>query len=577
MKKKITAIVLFAMMLICMLPITAKAGSITYNTNDRDKLKSFLETEVSGKKNGEKINPYAYNADDPTTWTGVTWSSDSYDKRVTRIEWSNKGLSGSLDLSGFTGLTYVDVSRNSINSINTTGDAALTELNCNYNYTALKSLNLTGNTSLSKLYCDRNGLTSLNTADAGTSLTILDCGNNAITSLDLSANTSLQNITCYFNQITSLNVSGFTSLTNLECSGNNIVSLDITGCTALKYLKCYRNALTSIDVSDSTALVVISCQENQLTALNLSGLTSLRSLYCEQNQLTALDVSDNPLVQLQCFENKLTSIDVTGKVLLEDLECEDNNISELDLSDNPLLDYLSCDNNNLTSLDLSANTAITYLYCEGNNLKSLDLSANPLMDVLMCADNPLKEITAKIAGADISIKAVGKGYVELLSHDHIGFYAKAYPITPYAFINWTEASAEVGTALQYDLTSGVDYTLTANFEKGPELTLIADPVNGKIYTGGRIKITPSLEGGTWDFDSNYFSRDGETFTAVKAGTVRVSYTADDQTKYVDVTISETLLPQTGQDYTPIYALIALAGLMLIAGIGLSIYASKKAI
>lgn len=97
-----------------------------------------------------------------------------------------------------------------------------------------------------------------------------------------------------------------------------------------------------------------------------------------------------------------------------------------------------------------------------------------------------------------------------------------------------------------------------------KLALSASVSDGKIYSGGRITITPGIEGGTWSFDASYLSRDGNTFTGLKAGTSRVTYTAEGQTISFDITIAQSELPKTGQDGTWIWIL---AGAVLAAFAG----------
>lgn len=57
------------------------------------------------------------------------------------------------------------------------------------------------------------------------------------------------------------------------------------------------------------------------------------------------------------------------------------------------------------------------------------------------------------------------------------------------------------------------------------LTLSPSDSDGRIYVGENITLTPSVAGGAWTFDSAYFSLAGNTFTALKAGTSTVTYTA----------------------------------------------------
>ena len=83
--------------------------------------------------------------------------------------------------------------------------------------------------------------------------------------------------------------------------------------TALKFLDCGINALTELDVSANTALEVLYCNANQLTALDVSANTALKVLYCDANQLTALNVSDcTALYYLDCPSNQLTALNVSG-------------------------------------------------------------------------------------------------------------------------------------------------------------------------------------------------------------------------------------------------------------------------
>ena len=120
------------------------------------------------------------------------------------------------------------------------------------------------------------------------SLTGLACGNNSLTSLNVSGLTALTLLTCGYNFLTSLNVSGLTALVNLFCYDNSIASLDVSGMTALTSLQCYNNSLTELNVSGLTALVNLFCYDNSLASLDISGLTALDTLQCYINSLTSL-------------------------------------------------------------------------------------------------------------------------------------------------------------------------------------------------------------------------------------------------------------------------------------------------
>lgn len=206
-----------------------------------------------------------------------------------------------------------------------------------------------------------------------TRLEHLECGDNQLTSLDVSKNTALIYLDCFGNQLTSLAVSDNTALVELDCGENHLTSLDVSNCTALTYLMCGGNQITSLDLSNNTALTLLWCTSNQLTSLDLSNNTALTDLDCQENELTSLDLSRN--IALCWFY------------------CDDNQLTLLDLSKNTALDRLTCTSNQLTSLDVSNCTALSWLICDSNELTFLDLR-NQFSEGgrLSCSGNPLESI-----------------------------------------------------------------------------------------------------------------------------------------------------------------------------------------
>ena len=110
----------------------------------------------------------------------------------------------------------------------------------------------------------------------------------------------------------SVNTLSVEMLMSLDVSNENISDLTgIEDFTSLLMLKCYSNPLTSIDVSNNIYLTDLRCQSNQLTSLDVSTNTALQYLYCYSNQLTSLDVSnDTTLKELHCQDNQLTNLDL---------------------------------------------------------------------------------------------------------------------------------------------------------------------------------------------------------------------------------------------------------------------------
>ena len=79
-------------------------------------------------------------------------------------------------------------------------------------------------------------------------------------------------------------IEAFTALTGLSCGDNKLTSLDLSKNTALIQLWCGTNQLTSLDVSKNTALDYLVCSHNKLTSFDVSKNTALTELYCDDNK-----------------------------------------------------------------------------------------------------------------------------------------------------------------------------------------------------------------------------------------------------------------------------------------------------
>ena len=217
---------------------------------------------------------------------------------------------------------------------------------------------------------------------------------NADTEIQVSEATSFSGeISVFGFQILDLTgIEAFTSLTLLRCPTNQLTSLDVSQNTALTYLECGNNQLTSLDVSQNTALVELDCSLNQLTSLDVSQNTALIYLECHNNQLTSLDVSQNTALDyLSCHNNQLTSLDVSQNITLTTFSCANNQITSLDVSQNTDLTQIQCQNNLLTSLDVSQSNHLSWMYCFSNQLTCLNLKnmINPsLGSFIQATDNP---------------------------------------------------------------------------------------------------------------------------------------------------------------------------------------------
>ena len=90
-------------------------------------------------------------------------------------------------------------------------------------------------------------------------------------------------------------IEAFTTLNILICSGNQLTSLDVKQNTALTLLHCSDNQLITLDVSYNPNLTYLFCFDNQLTCLNLTnGYNSeFNNMWADGNpNLTCIEVDD---------------------------------------------------------------------------------------------------------------------------------------------------------------------------------------------------------------------------------------------------------------------------------------------
>ena len=243
---------------------------------------------------------------------------------------------------------------------------------------------------ITTINCDCLDIGSLKGVENFTSLKMLSCRENRITSLDLSANTMLY---------------------NLDCSENQLKSLDVSKNTALNSLFCVNNMLTSIDISNNTKLKMFACSDNQITSVDLSKNTYLNLFECDNNKLTSIDISKNTkLTIVSCANNQLKSLDISNNKMLEELNCTDNQITNLDVSANRELFYLLCYKTQIKSLDISNCKTLVNLYDNEDMLTEVYYLADMIPDVIAWASAPQLafETYALVIAKDITLTANGR-------------------------------------------------------------------------------------------------------------------------------------------------------------------------
>lgn len=125
----------------------------------------------------------------------------------------------------------------------------------------------------------------------GSAITVFDCSNNGLTSLDLTNTSSLNYLHCNENKLTELDISTQPRLYRVTCRKNEITSFDVSQNTELNYLEIWSNKLTSLTGLENTLIKNLYVRFNPLGSINVAGITTLQTLDARNCGLTSLDVT----------------------------------------------------------------------------------------------------------------------------------------------------------------------------------------------------------------------------------------------------------------------------------------------
>lgn len=252
---------------------------------------------------------------------------------------------------------------------------------------------LTANISgVSFVFVFNSNISDLTGIEDFSSLTLLMCGDNNLTNLNLSGLSQLGAVYCGNNQLTYLDVTNCTNLETIEATNNNLSSLDVSTNSSLTFLACGSNNIGSLDLSYNGLLDQLYCDYNQLTSLDLSGNPFLREVTCGQQfdattKISNLNISNcNNLEMLYCMYNDLTSLDVSNRTSLSKLYCQGNSLTTLNLNNCPSLSDVMCMGNQLTgTLDLSNHSQLKQLNCSNTGYTNLNVSNCTVLDTVYAA------------------------------------------------------------------------------------------------------------------------------------------------------------------------------------------------
>lgn len=236
--------------------------------------------------------------------------------KLERLTLSNCGLSTISGLETATGITYLDLSQNTIRDLTPLKSmTGLKEINLQHN--ALNDLSVLGGlSSLSKLDVSYNLLSTVNPLFKCKSLTSLNASNNTITSLaGIGSLAGLESLKISNNTLSDVvPVSECTKLKELDISSNMIS--DITSLGALSHLESLifaRNTVIDLpEFAEDSALITIDGSHNQITSLDsLAGLQNLNNVFMDYNaeisSVSAL-ASCHCLIQVKVYGTQVTDV-----------------------------------------------------------------------------------------------------------------------------------------------------------------------------------------------------------------------------------------------------------------------------
>ena len=260
--------------------------------------------------------------------------------------------------------------------------------------------------SVTSIIVSGKSIQSLQGIEFFTALTILNCYNNQLSSLDVSKNTSLTTLTCNSNELTSIKVSN-TALNNLLIYCNKIkdAAMDAlveslptvsSGNMYVIYDWNEQNEMTTTQVAAAKAkgwmpkYMGYDSASGRYTWLDYAGSEPAVNIEINATNFPDENFRNYLLEQSYGADGIITSDEIEGITYINVFEKDIESLEGIGYFKN--LRYLYCDNNKLTSLDLSNNTALESIQCPNNQLTSLDVSGCNNLQTLLCEQNNLTSL-----------------------------------------------------------------------------------------------------------------------------------------------------------------------------------------
>ncbi len=178
----------------------------------------------------------------------------------------------------------------------------------------------------------------------------------------------------------------FVNVTNLSCGQNQLTTLNISSNKRVKTLFCHANQLTSLVLNDS--IEKMYCDQNQLTSLDLSTNIFLKEFSCRDNKLTSLNLANGNNSSIELLQSDINPD--LACIQVDDTTYSNNNWTTANgfiknwwtsYSEDcaTVLSISDLENNNL-SVYPNPTTGVTY-FSEFGNVQVFDMSGRLVLEI----------------------------------------------------------------------------------------------------------------------------------------------------------------------------------------------------
>ncbi|MFP4845578.1 T9SS type A sorting domain-containing protein [Winogradskyella sp. PE311] len=333
---------------------------------------------------------------------------DNFEQALIDLGYDSLPLDDFVPTANIDTVLFLDINGNAIADLTGIEDFnALEELNCSNN--VINDIDLSANVNLLNVDCSNNLITILDVSN-NSLITTLNCSNNAIASIDLESNSDLTELNISNNILTAFFPSTILSLQELNIDNNTIVELDFQQNQFLTNISCESNLLQVLNIRNGQNLILenlnavnnpdLICIETDDGAVPMGAMWSVDSIAqfainCFFGETYVPDNNfEQALIDLGYDAGPLDDYVITANI--EDVNFLD--ISSLEISDlTGLADFinltsLNINENSVTEVDLSNNILLVNLNASNNLLTELDISLLPNLMDLNLSNNSIEQL-----------------------------------------------------------------------------------------------------------------------------------------------------------------------------------------